>query len=79
MNTYELITNKIIEKMKTGQVPWRKPWKFQPPRNLVSKRPYHGINFLLLTDNEYESPYYVLKKDIWLLKGLENHNETGHV
>ena len=59
MNTYEMITNKIIEKMMTGQVPWRKPWKFQPPRNLVSKRPYRGINLLLLTSNEFESPYYV--------------------
>ena len=59
MNTYEMITDKIIEKMKTGQVPWRKPWKYQPPRNLVSKRTYHGINLLLLTFNEYESPYYV--------------------
>ena len=77
MNTYELITNKIIEKMKTGQVPWRKPWKFQPPRNLVSKRPYHGINFLLLTDNEYESPYYVTFHQAKQLGGSIKKGEHG--
>ena len=77
MNTYELITNKIIEKMKTGQVPWRKPWKFQPPRNLVSKRSYHGINLLLLTLNEYESPYYVTFHQAKQLDGRVKKGEHG--
>jgi len=77
MNTYELITNKIIEKMKTGQVPWRKPWKFQPPRNLVSKRSYHGINLLLLTLNEYESPYYVTFHQAKQLGGSIRKGEHG--
>jgi antirestriction protein ArdC len=77
MNTYELITNKIIEKMKTGQVPWRKPWKCQPPRNLVSKRPYHGINFLLLTLNEFDSPYYVTFHQAKQLGGSIKKGEHG--
>ena len=77
MNTYELITNEIIEKMKTGQVPWRKPWKFQPPRNFVSKRPYHGINLLLLTLNEYKSPYYVTFHQAKQLDGRVKKGEHG--
>jgi len=77
MNTYEMITNKIIEKMKSGQVPWRKPWKFQPPRNLVSKRPYHGINLLLLTLNEFESPYYVTFHQAKQLGGSIKKGEHG--
>ena len=77
MNTYEMITNKIIEKMKTGQVPWRKPWKFQPPRNLFSKRPYHGINLLLLTLNEFESPYYVTFHQAKQLGGSIKKDEHG--
>ena len=63
--------------MKTGQVPWRKPWKFQPPRNLISKRRYHGINFLLLTDNEYESPYYVTFHQAKQLGGSIKKGEHG--
>jgi antirestriction protein ArdC len=72
-----MITNKIIEKMKTGQVPWRKPWKFQPPRNLVSKRPYHGINLLLLTLNEFESPYYLTFHQAKQLGGSIKKGEHG--
>jgi antirestriction protein ArdC len=25
-NIYEVVTNKIIEKLEQGTVPWRKPW-----------------------------------------------------
>ena len=77
MNAYELITNRILEKMKTGQVPWRKPWRFQPPRNLVSNRPYHGINLLLLTLNEFESPYYVTFHQAKQLGGSIKKGEHG--
>ena len=77
MNIYEMITNKIVDKMKTGQVPWRKPWKFQPPRNLVSKRRYHGINLLLLTLNEYDSPYYVTFHQAKQLGGSIKKGEHG--
>src|ERR687896_2768418 len=77
MNTYEMITNRILEKMKTGQVPWRRPWKFQPPSGLVSKRRYHGINFLLLTVNEFDSPYYVTFHQAKLLGGSIKKGEHG--
>jgi antirestriction protein ArdC len=58
--------------MRQGQVPWRRPWKFQAPRNLVSKRPYHGVNFLPLTMGEYDTPYFLTVKqaqqlDKWYL------------
>ena len=77
MNTYEMITNRIIDKMKTGQAPWRKPWKFQPPRNLVSKRRYHGINLLLLTLNEFDSPYFVTFHQAKQLGGSIKKGEHG--
>ena len=37
MNVYEIITQRIIEKLEAGTVPWRKPWKGGAdgvPRNL---------------------------------------------
>lgn len=48
----ERVTNEIIEALKKGVVPWRKPWS--PcgntgfPRNVVSKNTYSGVNRLLL-------------------------------
>lgn len=46
------ITNRIIESLNQGTIPWRKPWKEDPncgaAANVVSKRAYSGINPLLL-------------------------------
>lgn len=77
MNTYEVITNRIIEKMEYGQVPWRKPWKFQLPRNFISKRPYHGINLLMLTMSNYDTPYWLTFKQAKELGGTIKKGEHG--
>jgi antirestriction protein ArdC len=45
MDVYSLITERIIEKLEHGTVPWHKPWRsIGAPRNLVSKKNYRGIN-----------------------------------
>src|ERR1700684_4041965 len=59
MNTYDLITNRIIRQMELGQIPWRKPWHFLAPRNMVSGHKYSGINILLTTMSNYSSPYWL--------------------
>lgn len=45
---YEIVTGKIIEKLEAGEIPWRKPWTGGLPVNYVSRRPYSGINLMLL-------------------------------
>jgi len=46
------ITAKIISALENNVMPWRRPWKQSKntgrPANVVSKRPYSGINPLLL-------------------------------
>ena len=45
MDTYAIVTEKIINLLEAGIVPWRRPWtSIGLPRNLVSKKPYRGIN-----------------------------------
>ena len=48
---HERITQKIVDELKEGSVPWVKPWSCNTliglPRNYVSGRPYSGINVLL--------------------------------
>lgn len=45
------ITDKLIESLKEGKLPWRKPWSGidgpRTPTNLVSKHRYSGVNTLL--------------------------------
>ena len=63
MNVYEVLTNRIIELMEQGQIPWRKPWRSTSgPRNLISKRPYRGINSFLLNASPYGSDYWLTYK-----------------
>ena len=64
MTVYELITQAIIEKLQQGVVPWRKPWKTNVgfPRNLISGKPYRGINVLLLSMLGFDSPWFLTFK-----------------
>ena len=50
MDVYAIVTEKIINMLEQGVVPWRRPWiSTGLPRNLVSKKPYRGINYFLLS------------------------------
>lgn len=47
------ITEQIIAALESGNTPpWRRPWRVGPnagsPANVVSKKPYRGINPILL-------------------------------
>ena len=55
-NIYEEITNRIIEQLENGIVPWHKPWSgiTSGAFNRVSKKPYSLLNQMLLKhDGEY--------------------------
>lgn len=48
-SVYEIITNKIIEKLEAGVVPWRKPFNNNGvPVNWKTQKAYRGINALTL-------------------------------
>ena len=48
-DAYQIITDRILEKMEGGQIPWQKPWHtFGAPRNYASGHVYTGINAFLL-------------------------------
>lgn len=47
------LTHRIVEALKSGTIPWRKPWRSIPdpvrlPTNFVTKKPYQGFNVLNL-------------------------------
>src|ERR1700730_11495786 len=60
MDVYAIVTEKIINLLESGVVPWRRPWiSTGLPRNLVSKKPYRGVNFFLLSASKYVSPFWL--------------------
>lgn len=55
---YQEVTDRIIEQLKEGNIPWNKPWTglASGAFNRVSKKPYSLLNQMLLSkDGEYAS------------------------
>jgi antirestriction protein ArdC len=58
------ITNRIVEALKKGIIPWRKPWSTIPdpvrlPTNFVTGKAYQGLNVQLLWLTQHERGYPV--------------------
>jgi antirestriction protein ArdC len=78
MDVYTVITERIIEKLNAGVVPWHKPWRIiGAPRNLVSKKPYRGVNVWLLTAQGNVSPYWATIRQINELGGSVRKGEKA--
>jgi len=45
---YAKVTERIIEQLEKGVIPWRKPWRGNPAMNYVTRKPYRGINPMIL-------------------------------
>jgi len=75
VNVYELVTQRILEQLEKGVIPWRKPWKGNAAINYITRRAYRGINILLLPlPGEYMS-----FKQAKELGGNVRGGEKGHI
>jgi len=71
---YEMVTNRILEQLEKGVIPWRKTWRGSEPRNYVTQNPYRGINTLLLPyGGEYLSFLQVKEAGGSVKKGEKSH------
>src|SRR5205807_9777347 len=78
MDVYGIITEKIINLLEQGIVPWRRPWTGTGlPRNLVSMKPYRGINYFLLSASKYISPYWLTMRQANELGGHVRRGEES--
>lgn len=66
-NLYKEVTDRIVNQLKAGVVPWQKTWSGKGfgimPRNAVTGRAYSGVNVLLLWSRAQESGY---SAPLWL-------------
>ncbi len=80
-DVYEIVTDRIIALLEQGVVPWQKPWSVPGGggfhRNLVSKKPYRGINVWLLLGSGYATPWWVTYKQAKTLGGQVRKGERG--
>ena len=74
----EIVTERILEKLEQGTVPWHKPWSGGGcPRNLVSGKEYRGVNVWLLGSQDFSSPYWVTFRQAKQLGGTVRKGERG--
>lgn len=72
---YAVINDMIMEKLQNGKAPWKQTWNdFGPARNYVSKKPYKGINALILNNADVEYPLYL---SFLQVKELGGHIKRG--
>ncbi|MCB2181240.1 MAG: DUF1738 domain-containing protein [Desulfobulbaceae bacterium] len=45
---YQMITDKVLELLEAGVIPWAKSWTGAEPQNVITGREYRGINAFLL-------------------------------
>lgn len=80
MNTYEIVTEKIISLLDQGVIPWRQPWATTgSPRNLVTKRSYRGVNFFLLSATNYVSPWWLTMRQANEIGGQVRKGEHSQI
>lgn len=60
-SVYEMVTDRIIEQLENGVIPWQKPWTGvrSGAFNRISKKPYSLLNQMLL---KYDGEYATFKQ-----------------
>jgi len=80
MDVFAIVTEKIVNLLEQGIVPWRKPWTSTGlPRNLVSKKPYRGVNLFLLSASKYVSPFWLTMRQANELGGHVRRGEESTI
>jgi len=80
IDTYQIITDRIIEQLEKGTIPWKKSWvgSGNCPKNFISKKPYNGINVFLLACVSHTSNYFLTYNQAKKIGGQVKKGEKGY-
>ncbi|MFR4133997.1 MAG: ArdC family protein [Anaerobutyricum hallii] len=92
-SVYEMITERIIEQLENGVIPWQKPWNgtHSGAYNRISNKPYSLLNQMIL---KHDGEYATFKQwsdlggkirkgeksevvTFWKIQPIEEENEDG--
>lgn len=86
VNLYAEVTDRIIAELEAGRFPWVQPWastgpSLGLPKNAATKRPYAGINILVLwgavIEGGYPSQHWLTFRQALALGGSVRKGERG--
>jgi antirestriction protein ArdC len=78
-SVYEIVTEKILDELSKGKIPWHKPWSTSAPYNAISKKEYRGVNPLVLACSPYSDPRWLTYKQSTELGGSIKKGEHGSI
>jgi antirestriction protein ArdC len=79
-DVYTIVTNKIVEQLEKGVVPWKQPWTDTGiPQNLITRKPYRGINVWLLSMLGYMQNYFLTWRQIKGVGGCVKQGAKPHI
>jgi antirestriction protein ArdC len=78
-DSYQQVTDQIIEHLENGVVPWRCPWNRETgrPRNFTTGKPYRGVNSILLGCRHAASPWWMTYRQAMERGGHVRKGERG--
>ncbi len=77
-DVYAIVTNRIIELLEQGVVPWKKMWSESGlPKNLITQKPYHGVNVILLNSMSYPRNFFLTFRQISEIGAKVKKRETA--
>jgi antirestriction protein ArdC len=78
-DVYSIITERVVALLQQGTIPWQKPWQGAElaPQNLISRKPYRGVNVFLLHAMSYTSPFWLTFKQAQELGGHVRKGEKS--
>ena len=62
VSVYEMVRERIINSLSEGTIPWQQTWQSLSPCNVLTKRPYRGINRILLSGHQWWGTYKQIKQ-----------------
>jgi len=76
-NIYQTVTDRILQRLNAGVIPWRKTWATGLPKSLTTRKEYRGINILVLGLTPYTSRYWVTYRQAAMLGGHVRKGEKA--
>lgn len=81
MNIYDAVNDRIISQLEAGIIPWKKEWKVTGhsglPVNFQTKKPYRGINILLLGCSPFADSRWITYKQAQAIGAQVRRGEKG--
>ena len=75
----QIVTDRVLNMLKDGVIPWRRPWKGGNSPMNIAGYPYRGINFFLLSMLGNETPVYLTFNQIRKANGrIKAGEEKNH-